>query len=275
MHIVHRIGKTATEEQRLEIERLGVNIPPMGNVSAGFIAFDVSESHESWSDIREWIVRTEASDFVRTEFTKEEIAEARWLALEPEWHHGYPQPHPDDDGYLEVTYDLTDCCEKCRSGRRQKAPFVMKGEPRWGRRGILQLNWVFDEYFATPEVWAAVFEPHGVGSRPVLNNRGAELRTVVQLVIEERVSLRTGDLAFEKCPTCGRVRYLPIVRGPVPPLLTEPSGHIARTTEWFGSGGSSFNLIVVSQVLARAIQSAKVRGAAFKPVAAAGSAVDR
>ena len=63
----------------------------------------------------------------------------------------------------------------------------MKGEPRWGRRSVLQLNWVFDEYSATPEVWNAVFRPIGVESMPVLGRRGKVLTTVVQMVIDERV----------------------------------------------------------------------------------------
>ena len=267
MQIMHRIGLTASEGDRREIDRLGIKLPPQGNVSPSFVFFDASESDESWPAVRAWIEHRHPSDFVSTKFAMQEVAGARWLALVPEWHHGYPQPNADNDGYLNVSYDLTDMCSVCRIGKRQKAPFRMSGEPRWGRRGILQLNWVFDEYFATPEVWATVFAPHDIGSRPVLNGRAVELKTVVQLVVGERVELQTRGLESERCPSCGRVRYHPIVRGPVPPLLTVPSGQMARTYEWFGGGGRSFNQVLVSQALARAVQAANVKGVAFEPVA--------
>jgi rRNA maturation protein Nop10 len=274
MQIVHRIALTASEADRREIDRLGIKLPPQGHVPPGFVFFDAAESDESWPAVRAWIERTHPGDFVSTKFTREEIAEARWLALRPDWHHGYPQPNAGNNGYLDVTYDLADCCRVCGIGMRQKAPFRMSGEPRWGKRGILQLNWIMDEYFATPEVWASVFEPHGVGSRPVLNGRGvAEFKTVVQLVADERVSLDTTTRVSETCPACGRVKYRGDARGPLPPLVTEPRGHIARSAEFFGGGTMATNEVIVSQALARAIQVANVRGASFRPVAAAAETV--
>ena len=44
-------------------------------------------------------------------------------------------------------------------GAKQVSPFRMKESPNWGRRSILQMNWLFDEYFVKPEVWNAVFQP--------------------------------------------------------------------------------------------------------------------
>jgi hypothetical protein len=143
----------------------------------------------------------------------------------------------------------------------------MRGEPRWGRRSILQLNWIFDEYFVTPEVWQAVFEPRGIASRPVTNRRGIELRTVVQLVVAEEVGLQTDGLAQATCAACGRIKYLPVTRGPLPPLTSEPTGHMAKTRELFGSGARAFREVLVSQALRRDLQSGGVRGASFTPVA--------
>ena len=265
MQIVHRVSLRASREDRQEIARLNIEVAPVGRVPPDFISFDVSEAHESWPAVREWIVRRQAGDFVRTEFSKTDIAAARWLGLQS-WQQGYPQPEA-DFGYLRTTYEPEDWCAACRVGKRQRAPFVMTGELRWGQRGILQLNWVFDEFFVTPEVWAAVFEPHGIDARPVLNRRGSELKTVLQLVVDARVSLSTSDLAAEQCSTCGRVKDLPHVRGPLPALLSEPSGHMARTNQYFGSGGNSFNVVLVSQALTRAIQAARIKGAAFQPIA--------
>ena len=189
-------------------------------------------------------------------------------SLNPEWHHGYPQPKEDDDGYVEATYDVAEHCERCRVGKRQKAPFQMKREPGWGRKGILQMNWILDEYFTTPEVWARVFEPYGVACRPVLNTKKVELSTVVQLVVTAEVDIVTDGLATEytTCRECGRRKYLAVTRGRFPPLVEPPSTGAVKTAQYFGSGGSAWKAILVSQDIARALKGAKVRGASFRPV---------
>ena len=148
----------------------------------------------------------------------------------------------------------------------------MKGEPKWGRNGILKLNWVYDELFVLPRVWHRVFKPHGIGKRAVINRKGVELETVVQLVIEEEISIVADDLPVEEaaCPQCWRTKYLPVSRGPFPPLVREPSSAMARTKEYFGSGSQADKAAIVSQALARDLHAAKVRGAVLTPVKAAG-----
>ncbi|HEY7550090.1 MAG TPA: hypothetical protein VH913_11310 [Hyphomicrobiaceae bacterium] len=270
MKIVHRIALRASESQRKELEALGVVTPP-GDILPGerdaFVAFDVTEDHPNWPSLRRLFDQWKVPDNVRTVFSKSEIKAADWLKLTSEWYHGYPQPDDGHFGYLGVTYDLSDYCKKCGIGARQKAPFQMEGEPRWGRNGILQLNWVFDEYFVTPEVWTKVFKAHGVRSRPVTDTTGSELRSVLQLVVEEEVDLHTEGLATEACAICGRIKYLPVTRGPFPALVTRPAREIARTKEHFGSGGRAFRAILVSKALAHALNSEAVRGVSLRPVA--------
>jgi hypothetical protein len=143
----------------------------------------------------------------------------------------------------------------------------MKGEPKWGRRSILQLTWVYDEYFVRPAVWTSVFEPLGVSCRSVTNRRGAELGTVVQLVVEEEVPLVPAGLPTETCAVCRRVKYLPVQRGPIPPPAVEPTRAMARTTEYFGSGGKAFHEVIVAPSVRRAFGEYQVRGASFDRVA--------
>ncbi len=267
MEIVHRIALTASQRDQADLADLGF---PVGS---GFVGFDVAESDEAWPAVRRWIAVRHPSDFPRTTFSEAEIAAARWLVMLTDWHHGYPQPHADSFGYRDVTYDLTEYCPRCGIGFRQKAPFQMTGEPRWGRRAILQLNWVFEEYFVTPALWAEVFRPRGVACRPVTNRRGTELATVVQLVVEEEVSLAAAALPAETCGSCGRLRYLPVQRGPLPPLAAEPACQLVRTREHFGSGASASRAVITSQELARAVRQADVRGASFDPLAASADEV--
>jgi len=142
----------------------------------------------------------------------------------------------------------------------------MTGEPKWGKRGIMQLHWIYDELFVKPEVWGAVFRPAGVLCRPVVNRRGVELRTVVQLVVEEEVSVVTTGLPTEQCAKCGDVRPNQPVRGFFPMMRSRPSQAIVRTKEYFGSGGQSDKCVLVRQDLYRAIEGHGVRGAEYSPV---------
>lgn len=270
MKIIHRIGLRATSSQRRELERLGLSLPPGLAIPGGgdpLLAFDVTEDHPAWSELKallcEW---GESEGVVRTEFTKSELAKAAWLELTPAWHHGFPQPNQDVFGYRGATYDLSGWCEHCGVGLRQKAPFQMTGEPKWGRNSILQLNWVFDEFFVTPDLWASVFRPAGVAFMPVLDPGGAELRTVVQLVVEEGVEVETNGLVSRLCSWCGRIKFEPVPRGEFPALRAKPAAPIAKTSDYFGSGFQADRRVLISQNLAKILLDMRVRGLSLRPV---------
>lgn len=119
---------------------------------------------------------------------------------------------------------------------------------------------MFDEYFVTPEVWSDVFEPRGIACRNVANRRGETLKTVVQLVIEEVVSVQTDRLIPLECETCGRVKYSNDIRGFFPALRTEPRQAIIRTDEYFGSDSVADRWVLISQELSRELLSKGIRG---------------
>jgi hypothetical protein len=269
MRVVHRIGLRATATQRRELEALDVKLPSGVALPGGgdpVLAFDVDENHPNWLRLSALFRGWRASDMVRTEFTKNELDSASWLELGA-WHHGYPQPDEDVFGYRQATYDLTDWCGACGIGKKQKAPFQMKGEPKWGRNALLQLVWVYDELFVTPAAWTRAFKPAGVACRPVLNPKGVELETVVQLVVEATVGIITDELDFERCERCGRTKYLPVTRGSFPALRDVPTASVVRSAEYFGSGVQADRRLLISQDLARALTAGGFRGAELKPVA--------
>ena len=257
---MHHISFNASENRRRSLAALGTI------VGEGFVAIDIDEADPRWPNIETWMKTHGVTDTVYNEFSNDEISRARWLKLVGTWNYGYPQPDEENMGFLQATYDLSAGCSKCNLPLKQKAPFQIRGEPKWGRRGIFQLNWVFDEYFVKPEVWASVFKPFGVGCRVVLNRKGQELKTVVQLVSNSpEVDFDTTGLTFEVCDSCGCKRYQPNYRGPFPALLQEPSGAMVRTKQYFG--GHIFKGVLVSQELTRKLISENVRGVSFKPVA--------
>lgn len=260
MQIVHRISFHSSPTLRQELAALGRIVG-----ATGFVTFEIDEDDPSWPAIQRWLLRENAFDFVSTRYSQEEIDAARWLRLNPDWHQGYPEPK-DNFGYCEVTYDVTDYCRHCGIGLKQKAPFQMKHEPKWGRNGILQLNWIFDEFFVLPRIWRIVFEPYGIACRPVTNRRGVELNSVVQLVIKQEVNVETDTAEPDTCAVCRRVKYRWPTRTKFPALTNEPRNHIVKTRQFFGSGAAADKGIIISHQLARALTEAKVRGASFEPV---------
>ncbi len=99
--------------------------------------------------VQRWIAERNAVDVPRTEFSKQEVADAEWFELTPNWHYGYPQPNEETLGYRQGTYDLSEYCAECGVGLKQKAPFQLKGEPKWGRNGILQLSVIHESSVVT------------------------------------------------------------------------------------------------------------------------------
>lgn len=262
VEIVHRIGGNWSQADRDHFLRLGVVVPLDGRNKDQDVlgtlrrigAFEIAESDPRWPAVEEWIRGRHFVDIVATRFSPEEVAEAKWLVLSSS-HHGYPCP----EGYAAVTY--SEICETCGWRGRQIAPFRMRGEPRWGRRGLMQLNWVYDEVFAKPEVWKRFFEPRGVECLPVLDAKGHALKTVVQLVSQGEFGVDAK--AQDTCLACGASRYVFPVRGRFSRLREEPSGELVRTSQFFGSG---FRPILVSQRLGRELLDNEIRDAFLAPV---------
>lgn len=260
MEVIHRLALNLTESDVAELGQLGIT------VRGGFAGFDVSESSAIWPAVRDWIARRHPSDIERAIFSPRELDSAQWLAMRSDGQAGYPQPDPSEFGYRELTYDTSEFCEQCGIGLRQKAAFRLDKEPGLRRTSIRQLNWVVDEFFITPEIWEVVFQPRGVAQREVLNLRGERLRTIVQLYVQDTVGLETSSLAPEQCPRCDRIKYVALARGPLPPLRDQPTATLVKTDEWFGSGGSAYREVLVSQSLRQALRAEGMRGVHYVPV---------
>jgi rRNA maturation protein Nop10 len=275
MRVIHRISVVDESERREALASLGVAFETPGRPLVRILCFDIDETDPKWIRLRQLIPKWNTEDgcdplslgIVRTEFSKKELQSASFHQLFA-WLHGYPQPQ-DDFGYRKETYDLSEYCPTCGIGKKQIAPFRMKGEPKWGKKHFLQLNWVFDEFFVLPKVWEEVFEPLGVGCSPVIEHRtGKTLRTVVQLDIKNVATsaLSLKGCASEVCGTCGRKKYLPISNGFFPAFVADPRSPLCKTQEFFGSGASGWNAVIAREVY-RAIQVHKLAGLTFIPMA--------
>lgn len=182
----------------------------------------------------------------------------------PQWLNDYPQPEND---YEELTYELSKHCSKCGIGKNQVNSFRLKREPKWGRRSFFQVNWVFDELFVKKEIWEKLFKPYNIDYRVVLNKSGQrELQDVVQLKLEEVVSLDTQEIEYDTCPSCKRKKYRHIMNNFYPPLTQQPNKPIFKTKEYFGSGGAANQLIIIDSNFYGQLLDLNIKGLEFHPL---------
>jgi hypothetical protein len=270
MRNIHRIIFKDEPGRRQILTSLGIGFhEPVGPL-VPLVWFDIEEDTSAYAALKSYLFGWDAADNAGTIFTTAEIQGASWLAMRPKFAWGYPQPE-DDSGYLDLSFDLTNYCRHCGTGSRQIAPIRFSGEPTWGKRHILQTNWIFDEYFAQPATWQDLFRPFGVECMPVIHHKtNKELKTVVQLKLENTATSRleiATDHPYELCAECGRIKYNPITIDFYPNFVLPQTRPILRSQEFFGSGGSAWNEIVVSRDLFAHIREKKCAGVDFIPLA--------
>lgn len=259
MRVVHRISVTPSEAALLS--EMTAQVATAGPV---LVSFEVDETDPSWVIVEPWVREHKAIDVATTQFDTGELDAASWLELVADWHHGYPQPEK-DFGYLRLTFD-GGSCHACGIGRQQVGSVQLRSEPKWGRRNILQLNWLFDEFFVTPGLWSAGFEHLGVTARSVVDTKGKVLRTVVQLVVDAEVDVETNGLTRQICEVCGQAKYSAPSRGFSPePRHLSVAAPMARSRQWFGSGANAYREVCISKELRRALVASGINGASFRP----------
>jgi hypothetical protein len=262
VEVVHRIAGNWSAEDLAHLASLGVPVTlASGNTGIpgnriGFL--EVSEGGEVWKRVEAWSAGRGFLHTVGTRFSDEEVKAADWLILTSS-QHGYPS----EQGFAAGTFELH--CPRCGWRDEQTSPFRMRSEPKWGRRGVMQLNWVFDEFFVSPDAYDRVFQPLGIKRMKVLDKSGRDLPSVFQLVISEEIDV-VPETECSICDLCARKKYEPHMRGPFPRFLREPNAPLARTRQRFGSGGSSYRQTVVSQALREALVGSRTRDVMFAPL---------
>jgi len=260
----------------------GIDLKPEGR----FAVYDITEDDPRWPQVAVAIARYQEiaaairglpiipganeGDRVWTEFTEEEKELAPFLTMGA-WYHGYPQPDQfkadapsrvDKLPYLRGTYDFSEACDSCWTGRKQVAPFRMKKSPAWGRRSILQLEWVTEEFFVKPEVYESTFRPFGIASRPVLLHKtGTKLETVVQLVIDSIVDVHVQGIPIQRvCSSCGEKQYQRSCRG-FPPSPSVTNAAVFKSRQYFNGS----RRVYVSNALYQKMVAAELKGGEFDP----------
>lgn len=266
MEIVHHFGiKLSSDDERQGFIDLGINLEPAKPLPNGNIitSFEIGEHDPRWMDARRVAAKFQITESILTKFDQPELDAAKVLCIFASSQRGYPEPS-EKRGYLAATFDLSEQCAKCGIGRRQIRPFRLKSAPVL-KRSIMQLNWIFDEYFVSREVWTAVFEPLDIGCWPVVLDRtGEEIESVVQLRISHHADLNLDEENATVCPMCGRTKAKMDLTGFCPEPVSIPAP-IFKSTQFFGSDANAFNRVFVSASLYKEIKKDRLRGIEFYP----------
>jgi len=291
MEIVHRIVSLNSPEFEEDLDKLGVKYEYEDSASTTVILL-IPETNKIWPKVKELVDKHRVFDNPSVQYTDEEKKAALWFYIGATGHFGYPQPSG-DFGYIEMTYDTSNYCSLCGIGGQQKAPFRFSGEPKSRHSHFIQLNWVFDEIFIRPEV-RIVFDAEkvsGIAYEPAIIHKSEKtLASLQQLRILHNAppGLLTAKLNKVTCKInneeshvrpkhhqddwkkvfCGRVKY----HYPTKCLTEYRNGtfrgapDILKSSEWFGSGGSASQLIIVSRRVADIVTERKWRGLYFVPI---------
>ena len=179
-------------------------------------------------------------------------------------------------------------------GGRQRAPFRFRAEPKTRRSHFLQLNWVFDELFVRPAVRDILEKAHVSGiafGRVVLHKTGRPLESIVQLLVPTLLppGLAVDGLQPVTCkpnneepplplplqaslryppdyPYCGRVKYHWPPRLRLRRTTFHAASDFAKSSEWFGSGGSASQAILCTGRVIGLVREHRWRGLRATPV---------
>src|SRR5262249_35463315 len=100
MKIVHRVSFIADDELKSDLDTRGIKYE---SLRKDLILLLIDEEDKGWSFVASIINKHQGLDLPTTKFTKNELANATHLVIQPSWHHGYPQPEK-DFAYKRVTY---------------------------------------------------------------------------------------------------------------------------------------------------------------------------
>ena len=120
MRVVHRLAVAL--EYRSMFLQAGIDLKDYVNEKYpdASVVVIVDEEDIRWPIVKTYIEGADVFDIVDTRFTDEELRSASYLSVLSLYFKGYPEPS-DDRGYLDITFDLTDYCDRCGCRRRLKS----------------------------------------------------------------------------------------------------------------------------------------------------------
>ena len=240
MKVIHDLHNFWEENDVDFLAQFGIKRIPNDNepikIEEGYIYEEIIKyfSNKQFNPLREYI---------QFEYSKEEILASEYCVIRNYHYCGYPE-HLND-----ITCEWQDNCTSCHYNAVQIDDYRVSKVAKHKLWGFFA--WVFEVLFASVDLYQEVFEPLGIGCRPLRTKGGKIIDGVVQLVIpvidEDMVFLNHN---YRECPDCGKRKYVGAPINPFYPLHKHPLPHIYLSKERFGDGWFSDREIYISTELA-------------------------
>lgn len=240
MKVIHDLHNFWEENDVDFLAQFGIKRIPNDNepikIEEGYIYEEIIKyfSNKQFNPLREYI---------QFEYSKEEILASEYCVIRNYHYCGYPE-HLND-----ITCEWQDNCTSCHYNAVQIDDYRVSKVAKHKLWGFFA--WVFEVLFASVDLYQEVFEPLGIGCRPLRTKGGKIIDGVVQLVIpvidEDMVFL---NYNYRECPECGKRKYVGAPINPFYPLHKHPLPHIYLSKERFGDGWFSDREIYISTELA-------------------------
>ncbi len=240
MKVIHDLHNFWEENDVDFLAQFGIKRIPNDNepikIEEGYIYEEIIKyfSNKQFNPLREYI---------QFEYSKEEILGSEYCVIRNYHYCGYPE-HLND-----ITCEWQDNCTSCHYNAVQIDDYRVSKVAKHKLWGFFA--WVFEVLFASVDLYQEVFEPLGIGCRPLRTKGGKIIDGVVQLVIpvidEDMVFL---NYNYRECPECGKRKYVGAPINPFYPLHKHPLPHIYLSKERFGDGWFSDREIYISTELA-------------------------
>lgn len=230
-------------------------------------SIEIDESDTRWLKVHQLMGKYKNNDVAWALFEEGDYSSVSWCKMSAEEVKLEPMPEAEVTGYPSPTYDLTHICSECGIGAKQKSPFLLSSEPKWGKREVIQLKWVGGEIFVRTDIFETKLLPLGLQSMPVLNYSTQQpLATIVQLVIPEDRTVRIDypQEDSELCSKCGQRKYSWSRLKFFPPMKDIPCGCIARSQQYVGTGWHAWRPCFINIEIYSHLKGLK--GIKFEPV---------
>lgn len=224
-------------------------------------------------------------------YEKSDIKKAQWFWIIT-GEYQYPQPEA-DFGYFNATFNLNNYCPTCGIGKFQNNPFRLKIIPKQPKNQFWGLHWEHDAIFVRSTAQELINKEKLKGiefKEVVLHKKNRIIEGHHQMIInpelekglitenlntvtckfmnEEGTNLSEGWRNSRDSKFCGRVKYNFPKRGGVTinKSVFKEAPEIVKSNEWFGSGASAFQLVIVSKRIKELIEVNKLKGLKFTPI---------
>jgi hypothetical protein len=270
MKRLHRIFANGNSQLKGFLDRYGIEHRYEESSVGKTVSLLIAETDPNWCALSRHLEHNpNVLHAAELRFSKKDVLQAKCCRLAVTSHFGYPQP---EDGYRSLTYKAESGCGECGVGWVQDAPFRMQNKPTQRRSSVIQLNWIFDEFFFSRQTRKQL-EDAGISGvtfdTPVLHSSGEPIPDWSQMHIlgVARAVVDDKPLVSERCARCGAQKYnVPgghMLR--MAPPFRNDDLDVVKSKEWFGSGRSAHRLVFVSPRFARLAITCGWRGVELIP----------